>query len=269
MFRIGQFSEMSKTTIKTLRYYDEVNLLKPEQVDTETGSRLYTTRQLVTLHRIRGLRQAGLSLDEVRCILQGTDPKAILQGRKNELLAGLREIQSQLSQIDFILQTQEGLSMNYSANLKQLPECIVYSQKLTVPNYDAYFECIPAIGAKMAARYPDLKCASPEYCFIVYLDGEYRESDIHVEFCEAVTEQKPDFDDIYFQKMDAVTAVCVLHKGPYSGLASAYAFAFQWIESNGYLPAGAPRESYIDGIWNKEDSADWLTELQIPVAKKE
>ena len=90
MFRIGQFSEMSKTTIKTLRYYDEVNLLKPEQVDTETGYRLYTTRQLVTLHRIRGLRQAGLSLDEVRCILQGTDPKAILQGRKKELLAGLR-----------------------------------------------------------------------------------------------------------------------------------------------------------------------------------
>ena len=32
--------------------------------------------------------------------------------------------------------------------------------------------------------------------------------------------------------------------------------------------AGNPRESYIDGIWNREDEADWLTELQIPVVKK-
>lgn len=268
MFRIGLFSELGKTTIKTLRYYDEIGLLKPEQVDSATGYRLYTTRQLVTLHRIGALRQAGLSLPEVRGVLTDTDAETILQGRKKALLDELQKTQAQLSQIDFILQTQEGLFMNYSASLKQLPECIVYSQKLTVPNYDAYFECIPAIGAMVSAQYPDLKCASPAYCFIVYLDGEYRETDIHVEFCEAVTEQKPDFGEIYFQKIPATTAVCVLHKGPYAGLASAYAFVFEWLERNGYAAAGAPRESYIDGIWNKADSADWLTELQIPVRKQ-
>lgn len=56
MFRIGEFSKMSKTTIKTLRYYDEVGLLKPEAVDRFTGYRLYTTEQLVLLHRIQSLR---------------------------------------------------------------------------------------------------------------------------------------------------------------------------------------------------------------------
>ena len=59
-----------------------------------------------------------------------------------------------------------------------------------------------------------------------------------------------------------------MHRGPYPGLRDAYAFAFKWIEENGYTMAGNPRESYIDGIWNMEDEADWLTELQIPVSKK-
>ena len=49
MYRIGEFSKMSKTTIKTLRYYDEIGLLEPENVDDFTGYRLYTTQQLVKL----------------------------------------------------------------------------------------------------------------------------------------------------------------------------------------------------------------------------
>ncbi|WP_139906138.1 MerR family transcriptional regulator [Clostridium thermarum] len=52
-YRIGQFSKLSKTTIKTLRYYDEVGLLKPEVVDDFTGYRFYTTDQLVKLHYIQ------------------------------------------------------------------------------------------------------------------------------------------------------------------------------------------------------------------------
>jgi len=47
-----------------------------------------------------------------------------------------------------------------------------------------------------------------------------------------------------------------------------YAYAFKWIDENGYKTADHPRESYIDGIWNKENEEDWLTELQIPIEKK-
>ena len=86
--------------------------------------------------------------------------------------------------------------------------------------------------------------------------------------CEAVTERKPDFDDIVFKKIEAVTAVSVMHKGPYSTLSQCYAFALKWIEENGYQVSDSPRESYIDGIWNREEESDWLTELQVPVVKK-
>ena len=158
--------------------------------------------------------------------------------------------------------------MNYAATIKELPECVVYSKKMTAPSYDAYFELIPPIGEAISKKYPDLKCATPEYCFIICLDGEYKETDINIEFCEAVTQKWPDFDDIVFKEIKPVTAVSVMHKGSYSGLTGAYAFAFKWIEENGYIASDNPRESYIDGIWNKENEADWLTELQIPIVRR-
>ena len=266
MFRIGEFSKMSKTTVKTLRYYDEAGLLKPEETDKFTSHRYYSTDQLFKLHRIQELRQIGLSINEINLILSGHDCGPILQKRKAELVCELAEGHDRLSRLEFILQGEN--TMSYSATIKELPECVVYSKKMTVPNYDAYFEVVPEIGKAVVTKYPDLKCAVPAYCFIVYLDGEYKEKDINIEFCEAVDKVYPDFDDIKFKEIKAVTAVTVMHKGAYSKFGEAYAYVFKWIEENGYAAAGDPRESYIDGIWNKEDEDDWLTEVQIPIIKK-
>lgn len=269
MYRIGEFSKMSKTTIKAIRYYDEVGLLKPELVDDITGYRFYTTDQLVKLHHIQSLRQIGLSIEEIKLINNGYSAEGILQKRKKELEAEITNALDQLSRIKFILSGKEEFEfMNYQVIIKELPECIVYSKKTTVPSYDAYFQVIPEIGERIKAKYPDLKCSIPEYCFICYLDGEYKERDINVEFCEAVDEMREDFDDIIFKKIEKITAVSVIHKGTYSGLSQAYAYAFKWIEENGYAVADNPRENYIDGIWNKDSEDEWLTELQIPIFKK-
>lgn len=64
-------------------------------------------------------------------------------------------------------------------------------------------------------------------------------------------------------------AACALHKGPYETLGRAYGAVVKWIESNGYEITNLPRESFIDGIWNKESPEDWLTEIQFPIRKKE
>lgn len=60
-----------------------------------------------------------------------------------------------------------------------------------------------------------------------------------------------------------------MHKGAYAGLAKAYAFAFKWIEENGYIIIDSPLENYITitGMWNKESEDESLTELQIPLMK--
>lgn len=268
MFSIGEFSKMAKTTVKTLRHYDEIGLLAPAYVDTYSKYRFYTSNQLIIIHQIQSLRQIGLSLDEIQMIINGVDGVAILESRKKAIKESISEAEDQLSRIEFILSgNEEDTFMNYQASIKELPACTVYSKRMVVPGYDSYFELIPAIGQKVMNKYPNLKCTVPEYCFIIYRDGEYKEKDIDIEFCEAVDQVKVDFDDIKFKKMPAVKAVSIMHKGDYAGLPKAYAYAFKWIEENGYQVLDNPRESYIDGIWNKESKDEWLTELQIPVTK--
>lgn len=269
MFKIGEFSTLCRTTIKTLRYYDEMDLLKPALIDESTGYRYYETKQLFILHQIQALRQSDVSIEDIRKILSGQDVEAILQKHRTRLMNEINTKTEQLSRLEFILTGKEEESfMSYAITLKELPECIVYAKKMNVHSFESYFELIPAIGAQLKKKYPDLKCRVPEYCFIVPLDGEYKEKDFNIEFCEAVECMKLDFDDVYFKKIEAVSAASVMHKGGYDSLSKAYAYLMKWIEDNGYEIIQKPRENYIDGIWNKESPEEWLTEIQIPVKKK-
>lgn len=157
--------------------------------------------------------------------------------------------------------------MSYNIIIKELPEVIVASMRAVIPNYDAFNTIYPEMGNYMIKE--NVKCATPPYCFTLYHDGEYKETDIDVDICEAVTDFGRDSDNVKFKKIDAVkTAACVFHKGPYSSIGISYGAIMKWIEENGYEVTGLPRESYIDGCWNKENPADWLTEIQVPVAVK-
>lgn len=78
MYRIGEFSKLGKVTIKALRYYEKEKLLIPSFVDKETGYRFYETEQLILLNKIISLRQIGLSIDNIKQILNGADLKQVL-----------------------------------------------------------------------------------------------------------------------------------------------------------------------------------------------
>lgn len=266
MFYIGEFSKMGKTTVKTLHYYDRIGLLRPEAVDASTGYRLYTTRQLFELHKIQSLRQAGLSIEEIQMIYSGADMHPILEARADQITQELQERERQCAHIAYILADEKKeFTMDYQATIKKISSHIVYSKRLTVPTHQDYFKVIPAIGRAVSEANPDLECASPEYCYISYLDGEYKERDINIEYNEAVTEFGTEVDGITFRTIDPVRVVSVMHKGSYAGLPQAYAFAMDWVEKNGYKPVDLARESYIDGIWNNTSEEEWLTEIQIPI----
>ena len=65
MLKIGMFSKLGKTKIKTLRHYDEVGLVKPDYTDEESGYRYYKSSQLIRLNEIVALRQMGFSIAEI------------------------------------------------------------------------------------------------------------------------------------------------------------------------------------------------------------
>lgn len=267
MFTIGMFSKINKITTKTLRHYDEIGLLKPEHVDTFTGYRYYTTEQLIQLHKILTLKQMGVALNDIKEVLE--NPKAIdlfLKLREQDILKNIESEKAKLLQIRSYLSCLQGKeSKMYTPVIKELPEVIVASMRKVVDGYEEYFHLCPNVMAKEMEKLGCV-CALPEYCFNIYYDDEYKEKDIDVEICEAVTEMKEDTALLKFRKVERVPeAVCVLHKGSYGTLREAYAFAFNWIKDNNYEAADHPRESYIDGIWNKDSEEDWLTELQIPI----
>ncbi len=69
MLKIGDFSRLSKVTIKALRYYEKEGLLIPGHVDIFNGYRYYESGQLLDVARIISLKQAGLSIDEIKRVI--------------------------------------------------------------------------------------------------------------------------------------------------------------------------------------------------------
>ncbi len=268
MFRIGEFSRLTKTTVKTLRYYDEMGLLEPDSVDPYTGYRSYSTRQLYPLQRIVALRQAGLGVEEIRRVLAGQNVQEVLAARQSELLRERAEAEEQLSRLACILRyMQEDHAMKHQATVKTLPACTVYQREGVVPTYAAIGTFIEEASRECLAANPGLEPLNPPYAFISYLDGEYRETDARVRFAQAVKAAGQATPNVTFVALEPVEAVSVYYQGPYDGVGEAYAFALNWVEQNGYRVTGLARECYIDGIWNKADPAEWLTEIQIPVGK--
>lgn len=270
MYSIGVFSQINKVTTKTLRHYDEIGLLKPEHVDRYTGYRYYTSNQLPTMHKILTLKQLGLNLMEIKEVL--SNPQTVelyLKVKEREIAQNIKNEQLRLLQIQNYTSILKGnTNFMYTPVIKEIPEVTVASVRQVVSSYNDFFCLFTDILAKEMGRAGCVH-AVPEYCFNIYHDGEYKEKDIDVEICEAVTEMKEDTSLIKFKKIKGVeTAVCVLHKGSYDTLRNAYIFIFGWIKDNNYEVIDLPRESYIDGIWNRDSQEDWLTEVQVPVRIK-
>jgi len=269
MYQIGLFSKMNRITTKTLRHYDEVGLLKPAYIDDFTGYRFYSSEQLPRLSQIMTLKQMGFSLADIKTLIDDSEAVAIfLKLKEQEVKDKIENEKSKLLSIQNYQKRLKGeFVMKYNPVLRALPEVIVASMRMIAPSYDYYFDIIPKMGDEM--RRLGAVCAEPAYCFNIYHDGEYREHDIDVEVCESVVEYCEDSEMIQFKKINSVEqALCVLHKGPYSLLREAYSFSMEWIKDNDYEIVGLPRESYIDGIWNKESESEWLTEIQFPIQKK-
>ena len=264
MYKIGDFSKMSKTTIKTLHYYEKEGLLKPIHVDRNTGYRYYETGQLVELSKIISLRQIGLSIKDIKSILKGYNIEEILKKKKEELEKNLTLCHIQLSKINYLL---EGENMENEILIKKIPSYMIYYKDGVISDYSKISEFVLQAGEECKISNPNLKCITPEYCYISYLDGEYKEKDIKIRYAEAVEEMGKESDTIKFMETEAITAVCIYHKGAYDNLRDSYNKILKYIEDNGYEIIDNPRECYIDGCWNKENVEDYLTEIQFPVKR--
>jgi DNA-binding transcriptional MerR regulator len=77
LMSIGRFARQAGLTVKALRHYDEVGLLRPAVVDPETGYRSYSSAQLGLAESIRLLRRLELPLDDISALIETHDPAAV------------------------------------------------------------------------------------------------------------------------------------------------------------------------------------------------
>lgn len=265
MYKIGEFSKMSKTTIKTLRYYEKEELLKPAFIDPNTSYRYYESSQLVDISKIISLRQIGISIKDIKNVLDGHNIEEILNTRKKEIEKNLMDYTIELSKINYLLEEK---NMKNEIFIKEIPEFIIYYSDGVISNFSKVSEFALQVGTECSKANPNLKCITPDYCYISYLDGEYKEKDIKIRYAQAVEKEGIETDNVKFMKTNPVTAICIYHKGSYDNLRDSYNAILKYIEGNGYEIIDNPRECYIDGCWNKEDEKDYLTEIEFPVKKK-
>ena len=265
LYKIGMFAAMNHVTVKTLRFYEEQGLLMPALIHSENGYRYYTLSQMAVIHQITALKMAGFTLEEIVRINSGADEEAVLLKKKSELLAKISDLTRQIAIVDGYL-SKKKTCLSAPVLIKTIPETTVAFMRTRLESYDGLFDRMPEMGALMEKA--GCVCALPEYCFTNYLEPGYKDGDILVEICESVMEAKQEIGDLRFKTLPEIQAACIFHKGSYRTFSESYETVLRYIEENGYEIAGEIRESYIDGVWNKDDESEWLSEIQVPVRRK-
>lgn len=269
MFRIGDFSRLSFVTVKTIRYYDEIGLLKPERVDRFTGYRYYSVKQLARLNYIMALKEMGLALDEIRLViddnLSPAQVRELFLLKQAELRRRVGEEQRRLEQVEkWLLQLERGETMSdYQFSIKKLDEIKIVSVRGTVPAYGD-------IGILIEKLYPALQ-SGMQYVngpfTAIYHDMEHMEKNVDIEAALPVSADFPVTPPLTIRTLPAAEAVVTIHYGSYDDIHNAYQALMAWCEANGYELDGPDREIYLVGPDKTQNPAEYVTELQQPVRK--
>ena len=266
-FKIKEFSQLCQVTVKTLRHYEKIGLLVPNEVDAWTGYRYYDVSQMQTLLNIRRLKMMGFSLDEILGFFADGNinpSQELIDEKIAACRTELDKLQRRLHDLLAMRQWIDKISMMDRFEIQSLPEIIVASHREVIPTYDDLGRlCYQKIGPEMMRL--GCKCSQPGYCFTVEYN-EYRPTNIDIEYCEQVEEMMPDSAILKFKVLPAIPkALCMKHIGRYDKFYESFVEAFQYMEQHGYKLAGQPRTSYVDGAWNQKDPDKWLSVIQIPI----
>ncbi len=275
MFKIGDFSKLCQVSVKALRYYDELGLLTPVEVDRFTGYRYYSADQLPRLNRIRALQDLGLSLEQIAQLLDDDLPAAQLRGmlrlkqaevqeRVKEEQARLARVQARLRQIE-----QEGKMPAYEIVVKAVPPLRVASVRDVIPSFGQQ----QALWVELEAYLREHGIRPVGACLTIYHDPEYRERDVDAEACEPVDPSVCGGNGrVKIHDLPAIERMASLvHHGSFETLNQAYSVFMTWIQTNRYRIVGPNRELYLQAASTLEetqqDDPSYVTEIQVPVEK--
>ena len=271
MFKIGEFSHLCQVSVRMLRHYEKMGLLRPAYTDDYSGYRYYSADQIPQVHHVLALKDMGFSLAEIAYIacggLTSEQVLGMLRLRRSELRRQAGETEARLRRVEKRLADFEsGTALSASeVILKRVPPLRVASRRAVVPTYQdgagpmrEVLDFLKAHGLRRSSGY-----------LFIYHDPEYRTHDIDTEAAHPLPASfSPHMQTpgrVHVGELPALeAAACVLYRGDVNRIGLAYGAVGHWIRDNGYHIAGPSRLVWLHEGQTLEDN---LMEVQWPVAQ--
>jgi DNA-binding transcriptional MerR regulator/DNA gyrase inhibitor GyrI len=267
-YSIGEFSQVTGLSVKTLRFYHEKGILIPSSVDAATGYRSYDASKIEKARVIMRLRAMEFSIEDIATVLGQCEDEAdilnYLERQKSFLqqrMAEDREIVRSLN--DIIASEKEAQRLlsggNFAVEEKSFEPLLVAGVRIK-GKYSDVSEGFARLG-KAVGRY----IAGKALC--LYYDGEYREDDANFEPCFPIRKEV-DADGISIHTLPAARCLSLVHRGRYEQLGRSYARILGEAKARSANVILPTREVYLKGpgMIFKGNPKNYLTEILLPIS---
>jgi|SRR6516165_7975172 len=267
MFSIGEFARHGRVSVRMLRHYDAIGLIRPACVDPDTGYRFYQASQLDELNRVIALKDLGFTLQQVQEILEDKVTAAELRGmlklRRAEIQARIEAETTRLARVEARLMTIEDEARVPADGviIKRLAPVRVAELTGVAAGYEP-----EAITPVIQPLYHDLwqRLASAGICksgpaLAYYEEAEDGAVVVHAAAPVATgSVQGVSIVDL----AEVESAAAIIHHGSMDDVLPTGQALARWIDANGYRSTGYAREITLN--WSC-DPEQWVTELQQPI----
>lgn len=273
MYTIGQFSKLGKVSTKTLRYYDDIDLLKPDFVDQNSQYRYYSHEQVRQLLFIAELKEYGLRLEEIKIIIDKQDAcllKSFLEKKIDEIEEQiLRSTNLKDVICNKIINIENGGKIMdekkpMCVELKTIEPMLVISRRAIT----SMSNISGLIGKVFEDIYHmKLQPAGPLMMFYHDQKGEFDIENADCEACMPISFTAETANTENIKQLPEVLVAAATYVGVYSKIGEAYSEVLKWIDENGYTPVAAPFDVYLKGPRDTPNPEEFVTEVCFPVGK--
>jgi DNA-binding transcriptional MerR regulator/predicted transcriptional regulator YdeE len=270
VFAIGDFAKYGRVSVRMLRHYDAIGLLRPAHVDPVTGYRSYEAAQFAELNRIVALKDLGFSLEQVRTMIADeispAELRALLTIRRAELESTVAESFARLAQVESRLRGIEGPQPIVDVVVKELPAVRFVGLSSTAASFtpEDIGPVVRPLCAELGRRLPDAAAVHPVgRLTCLYERSQQAEDEAVVRATvPASVDAEGILNGLEVVDLPAVRAATLVHRGPIDQVLPAWQALARWIDENNRRPGEPARELYLDC---PDDPAQWVTELQEPI----
>ena len=276
MLSIGDFARLAGVSVRMLRHYDALGLLRPARVDPVSGYRFYSAEQLDRANRLVALKDLGFTLEECGRLLADDVPAEQLRGmlrlRRAELGRQIEADRARLEQVERRLRMiEKEHTMSPSVTLdafreQALPAVRVVQRSSRVTEGQQVGEVVgPLFGqVEEAVRGAHVEPVGPSMGHYT-MDGDAMIAAAAYPVGPEVGEGEASAAGLELAELDAQPrALVTTLRGPLGGIGEAWQTLSREVESRGLSFAGPCREVYH--VAELDDPDHWVIELQQPVA---